>query len=82
MVDGHDTFRESIAEALDHPDVMHEYREIDPDVFGEELENPAYADVDRLAAVSLVVQVRNPLGTHPDIPTRERVPEVPALLTA
>lgn len=82
VVDGHDTFRESIAEALDHPDVMHEYREIDPDVFGEELENPAYADVDRLAAVSLVVQVKNPLGTHPDIPTRERVPEVPALLSA
>lgn len=82
VVDGRDTFHASIVEALDHPDVVHEYREIDPDVFGEELENPAYADVDRIAAVSLVVQVKNPLGTHPDIPTRERVPEVPALLSA
>ena len=29
------------------------YREIDPDVFGEELEQPAYGDVDRIAAVVL-----------------------------
>ena len=29
------------------------YREIDPDVFGEELEQPAYAHVDRIAAVVL-----------------------------
>lgn len=82
IVDGQDTFFASIAEALDHPDVSCEYREIDPDVFGEELENPAYANVDRIAAVSLVIQVDNPLGTHPDIPKRERAPEVPALLSA
>lgn len=82
IMDGRDTFLENIMEVLDHPDVMHEYREIDPDIFGEELENPAYANVDRIAAVSLVVQVKNPLGPHPDIPTREREPEVPALLSA
>ena len=29
------------------------YAEIDPDVFGEELEHPAYAHVDRIAAVGL-----------------------------
>lgn len=36
------------------------YEELDPDVFGEELQSPAYADVDRIAAVSLVV--RKPLS--------------------
>lgn len=32
------------------------YREIDPDVFGEELEEPAYQEAERIAAVALVVQ--------------------------
>lgn len=32
------------------------YEEIDPDVFGEELRHPAYAGVDRIAAVGLVVR--------------------------
>ena len=31
------------------------YRELDPDVFGEELDTPAYAQADRIAAVALVV---------------------------
>ncbi|MBV9842487.1 MAG: class I SAM-dependent methyltransferase [Sphingomonadaceae bacterium] len=31
------------------------YREIDPDVFGEELERPCYAGVDRIAAVAAVL---------------------------
>lgn len=32
------------------------YRELDPDVFGEELEEPAYAGVERIAAVLLEVR--------------------------
>jgi hypothetical protein len=80
VVSGRDTFRESILEALDHPDIEHDYREIDPDVFGEELENPAYAGVDRIAAVSLVVQVRSPLVSETRARTRQQ--EVPALLSA
>lgn len=32
-----------------------DYAEIDPDVFGEELEQPPYRDVDRIAVVGLVV---------------------------
>lgn len=32
------------------------YRELDPDVFGEELAEPAYAGAERIAAVALVVQ--------------------------
>ena len=33
--------------------VSYDYRELDPDVFGEELERPAYAHVERLALVAL-----------------------------
>jgi len=31
------------------------YRELDPDVFGEELERPAYARVERIAVIGLDV---------------------------
>jgi hypothetical protein len=34
------------------------YREIDPDVFGEELDDPAYRDVDRIALVAVVLTRR------------------------
>ena len=33
------------------------YEEIDPDIFGEELSEPAYAEVERIAAVQLTVTV-------------------------
>lgn len=33
------------------------YQELDPDVFGEELDQPAYAEVDRIAAVGLHITV-------------------------
>lgn len=82
IVNGCDTFHESVREALEHPDIEHEYREIDPDVFGEELENPAYADVDRIAAVSLVIQVKHPIDTGMEARSRTHAPEVPALLSA
>ena len=39
------------------------YRELDPDVFGEELERPEYADVERIAVVAATV-VRSPAGTR------------------
>jgi hypothetical protein len=32
-----------------------DYREIDPDVFGEELSKPIYADVERIAVVGAVI---------------------------
>lgn len=82
IVNGRDTFRETVRDALDHPDIEHEYREIDPDVFGEELENPAYAEVDRIAAVSLVIQVKHPIDMGIEARSRTQTPEVPALLTA
>ncbi|MGE0403972.1 MAG: SAM-dependent methyltransferase, partial [Kofleriaceae bacterium] len=34
------------------------YEEIDPDVFGEELDTPAYRDVDRIAAVGATIALR------------------------
>lgn len=58
IVDGRDTFWESIAPAVQVANLHCEYTEIDPDVFGEELENPAYSQVDRIAAVGLVVTKR------------------------
>jgi len=81
IVAGRDTFREMVHETLQHPDIDHEYREIDPDVFGEELDNPAYAEVERIAAVSLLIQVRHPVDMGA---TRSRTQEreVPALLSA
>lgn len=52
IIDGEDRLRADLLEALTGFDVC--YREIDPDVFGEELERDDYADVERIAAVELV----------------------------
>jgi release factor glutamine methyltransferase len=54
IVNGRDVFLSSVAPLLDS--LQHEYEELDPDVFGEELDQPAYQDVDRIAAVGLRVQ--------------------------
>jgi methylase of polypeptide subunit release factors len=55
VVDGIDAFRLAAEQKLSHGQVQWQYREIDPDIFGEELVHPAYAKVDRIAAVLLVV---------------------------
>ena len=60
MVDGNDLFLQSIKPLLAPGSWPFRYREIDPDVFGEELDTPAYAHAERIAAVALVV--RRPLG--------------------
>ena len=54
VVDGEDMFWRAIRELVDG--FSHTYRELDPDVFGEELERPGYQDVERIAAVGLRVQ--------------------------
>ena len=51
VVTGLDRFFESVAPLLRGH--AFSYEEIDPDVFGEELATPAYAEVDRIAAVAL-----------------------------
>lgn len=55
IVNGKDLFLEQAARLLQ--DKYHwTYREIDPDVFGEELDSPSYQNVDRIAAVFLSVR--------------------------
>ena len=55
IVRGQDILRRALSPLLDGSDLRHEYTEIDPDVFGEELEQPGYVQVDRIAAVSLTL---------------------------
>ncbi|GKS73627.1 class I SAM-dependent methyltransferase [Acidovorax sp. SUPP950] len=58
IVEGRGALRDSVvAYAAAHDCAVH-YEELDPDVFGEELEGPAYAKADRIAAVGVVVQRR------------------------
>lgn len=52
IVNGEDRLRTALFETLRNFDVT--YREIDPDVFGEELERADYADVERIAVVGVV----------------------------
>lgn len=56
IVDGEDHLKHAVIDALDGFEVS--YRELDPDVFGEELEQPAYAGVERIAIVGLVATKR------------------------
>jgi release factor glutamine methyltransferase len=54
VIAGHDVFLEHARTILGEADIRFRYEEIDPDVFGEELDEPPYADVERIAAVGLV----------------------------
>lgn len=55
MVDGEDPFLAEMRPLLEGSGFEWSYAEIDPDVFGEELERAVYAHIDRIAAVGLVV---------------------------
>lgn len=55
IVGGVDSFRCAVEPLLMGTGARFEYSELDPDVFGEELDQPAYAGVDRIAAIGLVV---------------------------
>lgn len=56
IVGGEDRFKIALHEALCDFDVT--YREIDPDVFGEELDRADYFDVERIAVVGVVAVKR------------------------
>jgi hypothetical protein len=56
IVGGRDALRASLEAELPKRGCSLRYKEIDPDVFGEELGRPAYADVERIAAVGAVIQ--------------------------
>ncbi|MGB3127674.1 MAG: class I SAM-dependent methyltransferase [Pseudomonas sp.] len=55
IVDGRDAFLEAARAMLTSDAFGWTYRELDPDVFGEELEKPGYERVERIAAVVLTV---------------------------
>ena len=58
VVNGDDPFQSEAAGRLRGANVTWSYREVDPDVFGEELETDTYARADRIAAVVLTVNKR------------------------
>jgi SAM-dependent methyltransferase len=57
VADGVDQFRRAVQPHLDRPDASATYEELDPDVFGDELDGAQYAHVERIAAVGLRVQL-------------------------
>lgn len=56
IVDGEDRLRVALDSLAADAGYALRYREIDPDVFGEELASPAYADVDRIALVCALIR--------------------------
>ncbi|MNJ42675.1 N5-glutamine S-adenosyl-L-methionine-dependent methyltransferase [compost metagenome] len=55
IVEGQDPFYSAVKSMLDSSGWVWSYQELDPDVFGEELLEPGYQDVERIAAVTLSV---------------------------
>jgi methylase of polypeptide subunit release factors len=56
IVGGKDALREALERELPPLGCTLSWRELDPDIFGEELEKPAYQQVERIAAVGAVVE--------------------------
>jgi len=55
IVDGADALARALADEASTRDFTLRYRELDPDVFGEELDQPGYGDVERIALVAAVI---------------------------
>jgi methylase of polypeptide subunit release factors len=58
VVDGVDQFFSAVEPVLKSAGRAFTYEELDPDVFGEELEQPSYSNTDRIAVVALNVRMR------------------------
>jgi release factor glutamine methyltransferase len=56
VVDGVDPFRRMLEALFEDSCSTALIRELDPDVFGEDLDSPAYADVERLALLAVVAR--------------------------
>jgi SAM-dependent methyltransferase len=56
--DGRDEFKTACLDFLGKWNTKFSYEELDPDVFGEELEADTYSDVDRIAIVALTVNAQ------------------------
>jgi SAM-dependent methyltransferase len=59
IVSGEDMFLHQVRSLLNKMTTGFQYEEIDPDVFGDELENAPYDQAERIAAVALIVDARN-----------------------
>lgn len=55
VIDGTDRLLEAIRPRLEEWNCRYTYEEVDPDVFGEELDSAPYDRVDRIAVVALIV---------------------------
>lgn len=55
IVGGEDPLQQRLGEIARSHHMQLRYCELDPDVFGEELDNPAYHDVDRIAVVAAII---------------------------
>ena len=62
IVDGRDGFRDALAASAAECGWSLRYDEIDPDIFGELLEEAAYRRVERVAAVGAVLRAPPPAG--------------------
>jgi methylase of polypeptide subunit release factors len=56
IVDGVDLLHEAVSRSSIKNDFYFTYEEIDPDVFGEELDHPPYGQADRIAVIGIVAQ--------------------------
>jgi SAM-dependent methyltransferase len=57
IVGGRDHLHDALVSRLSGSGLRMAYEEIDPDVFGEELDHPPYDRVDRIAVVSVIIDV-------------------------
>jgi methylase of polypeptide subunit release factors len=55
IVDGRDVLLDALRERVPGAGWQFDYHELDPDIFGDELDQPAYAEVERIAAVGMVL---------------------------
>ena len=55
IVDGRDRLKEELLERLQPLGCALAYEELDPDIFGEQLDELGYEDVERIAAVGAVI---------------------------
>lgn len=58
IIDGRDELKDRLGALAEEQNCVIRYTEIDPDVFGEELANPAYADVERIALITAIIECR------------------------
>jgi 23S rRNA G2069 N7-methylase RlmK/C1962 C5-methylase RlmI len=56
IVDGEDALKMALHTALKHGPFALTYEELDPDIFGGQLAQRAYGDVERIAAVGAVIR--------------------------